>query len=116
MSKTYVLDTHVLIWYFIGSDQLKSRQKEEIEKVRNHSGQLLIPTIVLAEALDVAEKGRVEFNFSAMYDLIQKHGSFEITGFSQTPATAQGSEPPLSPAMSGPLGPRYLSFFAFLFF
>jgi len=84
MSKTYVLDTHVLIWYFIGSDQLKSRQKEEIEKVRNHSGQLLIPTIVLAEALDVAEKGRVEFNFSAMYDLIQKHGSFEITGFSQT--------------------------------
>lgn len=83
MTETYVLDTHVLIWYFVGSDQLRSRQKEKIEQVRSHGGQLLIPTIVLAEALDVAEKGRVEFDFSSMYDLIKKHESFEIIGFSQ---------------------------------
>jgi len=83
MPQTYVLDTHVLIWYFVGSDQLRSRQKEKIEEVRNHGGRLLIPTIVLAEALDVAEKDRVEFDFSSMYELIQKHESFEIIGFSQ---------------------------------
>jgi len=83
MIENYVLDTHVLIWYFVGSDRLRSRQKEKIEQVRNRGGHLLIPTIVLAEALDVAEKSRVEFDFSSMYDLIQKHESFEIIGFSQ---------------------------------
>lgn len=42
---------------------------------------MLIPTIVLAEALDVAEKGRVEFDFAEMYRLILEEPEFEIVGF-----------------------------------
>jgi predicted nucleic acid-binding protein len=42
---------------------------------------LLIPTIVLAEALDVAEKGKVTFDFAAMYRLIQEEAEFEIVDF-----------------------------------
>jgi predicted nucleic acid-binding protein len=59
----YVLDTHVLIWYFIGSQRLRPELKERIDKVRLKGGRLLIPTIVLAEALDISEKGRVELYF-----------------------------------------------------
>ena len=59
----YVLDTHVLIWYFIGSNRLHKELKKRIDKTRNQGGRLLVPTIVLAEALDIAEKGRVEFDF-----------------------------------------------------
>jgi len=53
----YVLDTHILIWYFIGSKRLKPRAREVIDRCLNEGGQLLVPTIVLAEALDIAEKG-----------------------------------------------------------
>lgn len=60
----YVLDTHILIWYFIGSARLHKSFKEKIDGVRNQEGKLLIPTIVLAEALNIAEKGKVKFNFS----------------------------------------------------
>ena len=77
----YVLDTHVLIWYFIGSKRLKSEIKERIEEVRNKGGRLLVPTIVLAEALAIAEKGKVEFDFQEMYQLIKKRTGFEIISF-----------------------------------
>jgi len=57
----YVLDTHVLIWYFIGSIRLKRAVKEKIEEIRNTGGRLLVPTIVLAEALTIAERKKVAF-------------------------------------------------------
>lgn len=82
MPEIYVLDTHVLIWYFIGSKRLELRLKEKIDEVRNEGGRLLIPTIVLSEALDIAEKGRVEFDFAGMYGQIQREKEFEIIGFS----------------------------------
>lgn len=77
----YVLDTHVLIWYFIGSNRLHNKLRERINAIRNEGGRLLVPTIVLAEALDIAEKGRVEFDFTEMYRLIKEEPEFEIVGF-----------------------------------
>lgn len=77
----YVLDTHVLIWYFMGSKRLKKKLKEKIEEVRNTGGRLLVPTIVLAEALVIAEKGKVEFDFQGMYQLIENEPEFEIISF-----------------------------------
>jgi PIN domain nuclease of toxin-antitoxin system len=78
----YVLDTHVLIWYFIGSGRLHKELRKRIDKTRKEEGLLLVPTIVLAEALDIAEKGRVEFDFQEMYRLIKEEQEFEIVGFS----------------------------------
>jgi len=78
----YVLDTHVLIWYFIGSGRLHKELRKRIDKTRKEGGLLLVPTIVLAEALDIAEKGRVEFDFQEMYRLIKEEQEFEIVGFS----------------------------------
>ena len=77
----YVLDTHVLIWYFIGSKRLKRKLKEKIEEVRNAGGRLLVSTIVLAEALAIAEKGKVDFDFRDMYQLIKNEPEFEIISF-----------------------------------
>lgn len=39
---------------------------------------MLVPTIVLAEALYIAEKGRVAFDFQKMYGLIREESEFEI--------------------------------------
>jgi PIN domain nuclease of toxin-antitoxin system len=82
MNTLYVVDTHVLIWYFIGSKRLQKKLKEKIDVVRNLGGRLLVPTIVLAEALDIGEKGRVDFDFGAMYQKIVDEPEFEIVGFS----------------------------------
>ncbi|OGW06656.1 MAG: hypothetical protein A2889_04000 [Nitrospinae bacterium RIFCSPLOWO2_01_FULL_39_10] len=77
----YVIDTHVLIWYFIGSKHLSNELRQRIDATRNTGGSLLVPTIVLAESLDISEKGRVEFDFAEMYSLIQEEPEFEIVGF-----------------------------------
>jgi len=76
----YVLNTHVLIWYFIGSKRLRSALKDKIDETRNRNGRLLVPTIVLVEALDVAEKRKVQFDFSQMYLLVRQEPDFEIVG------------------------------------
>jgi len=80
-TKNYVLDTHILVWYFTGSPRLKSGIKNQIDKIRQQGGNLLVPTIVLSEALDISEKGRVQFDFGKMYTLIQEEPEFEIVGF-----------------------------------
>ena len=72
MTDLYVVDTHVLIWYFIGSKRLNLVLKEKIDEIRDRNGRLLVPTIVLAEALDIAEKGKVTFDFSTMHQLVRK--------------------------------------------
>jgi PIN domain nuclease of toxin-antitoxin system len=82
MTDLCVVDTHVLVWYFTGSTRLKPVLREKIDQIRNHNGRLLIPTIVLAEALDIFEKGRVEFDFAEMYRLIREEPEFEIISFS----------------------------------
>lgn len=79
--EVYLLDTHVLLWYFIGSHRLKMELKEKIDEVRSKGTRLLVPTIVLAEALSIAEKGRVKFDFQKMYQLIKEEPEFEIISF-----------------------------------
>jgi hypothetical protein len=46
---------------------LKPALRQKIDETYHQDGRLLIPTIALAEALDIAEKGRVDFDFSEMY-------------------------------------------------
>ena len=83
MNNTYLLDTHTLIWYFTGSARLKKKAREVIDDCRNRRGKLLIPTIVLSEALDIAEKGKAEFDFAKMYKLIQTEAEFEMKGIEE---------------------------------
>lgn len=76
-----LLDTHTLIWYFIGSKRLKHRARKIIDKCIGGGWKLLVPTIVLSEALDIAEKGKVEFDFEELYRLVRDEPAFEIVGF-----------------------------------
>ena len=82
MADLCVVDTHVLIWYFTGSTRLKPALREKIDEIRNRNGRLLVPTIVLAEAFDISEKGRVEFDFTEMYRVIREEPEFEIISLS----------------------------------
>jgi len=82
MADLYVVDTHVLIWYCTGNKRLKPALREKIDDIRNRNGRLLVPTIVLAEALAIAEKGKVEFDFAEMQRIIREEPEFEVISFS----------------------------------
>lgn len=77
----WVLDTHMLIWYFTGNRRLPDEMRELIDQTRKLGGRLLVPTIVLAEALSVAAKGRVAFDFRSLYQLVRDEPEFEIVDF-----------------------------------
>lgn len=77
----YVLDTHVLVWYFTGNARLSSEARDLIDDIRQQGGRLLDPTIVLAEALNIAAKGRVIFDFQRLYKLVRDEPEFEIVEF-----------------------------------
>ena len=77
----YVIDTHILIWYFTGNKRLSDCLKTTIDQVRQQGGRLLVPTIALAEALNVAAKGRVEFDFGHLYQQVKAEPEFEVVEF-----------------------------------
>lgn len=77
----YVLDTHILIWYLTGSKHLPDELRSTIDHARLQGGRLLIPTIVLAEALHLAAKNRIKFDFAELYQLVQTEPEFEIVDF-----------------------------------
>ncbi len=79
----YVIDTHALIWYFTGNKRLSRKIVNAIDEARNRGEILLVPTIVLAEALYIAEKGKVKFDFEKMYNIIKNEPDFVITGFDE---------------------------------
>jgi PIN domain nuclease of toxin-antitoxin system len=59
----YVVDTHALIWYLSGDSRLGEKAHEVLA---DPSSQLLIPTLVLAEAKHLSERKRVSITFDAI--------------------------------------------------
>jgi PIN domain nuclease of toxin-antitoxin system len=57
----YVLDTNTLVWRVSGSPRLTQRAKDTIDKAIESDDQLVVPTIVLAEAWDMDRKQRGDF-------------------------------------------------------
>lgn len=79
----YVLDTHVLIWYFTGSQRLRKNARDRIDECLSKGGSLLIPTIVLSECLEIFEKQRVNFDFPTLYKIIKDQPEFLIIDFTE---------------------------------
>ena len=57
----YVLDTNALVWRVSGSSRLTRRANDVIDRAVMSDDQLVVPTIVLAEAWDMDRKQRGDF-------------------------------------------------------
>ena len=77
----YVLDTHVLIGPFTGNRRLLEVLENRIDQVRQQGRRLLVPTMVLGEALAIAAKGRVTFDFDRLYRVMLTEPEFRIREF-----------------------------------
>ncbi|RPJ13267.1 MAG: hypothetical protein EHM30_11885, partial [Desulfobacteraceae bacterium] len=60
----YVTDTHSLVWYFTDDQRLSKKALKSFESTVK-AGQVIVPTVVLAEVLFIAKKGRIPIGFMA---------------------------------------------------
>ena len=73
----YVADTHSLVWYFTDDQHLSKKALKSFESTIKE-GQIIVPTVVLAEILFIARKGRTPIDFTATVAKIEALDNFEI--------------------------------------
>jgi len=76
-AKSYVTDTHSLVWYFSDSPRLSAGAFKAFENTVEN-GSIIVPTVVLAEIMYIAKKGRIEMTFSETVEKIEEMENFEI--------------------------------------
>ena len=57
--KTYVTDTHALLWHLVGSDRLSARVRSIFRQADVNESHIIVPTIVLVEIVYLIEKARI---------------------------------------------------------
>jgi PIN domain nuclease of toxin-antitoxin system len=77
-AKQYVTDTHSLVWYFTENSRLSRKALKVFEKTVKE-GTIIIPTVVLAEIMYIAKKGRITISFTETVKKIEDSENFEIT-------------------------------------
>jgi predicted nucleic acid-binding protein len=73
----YVTDTHSLVWYFTDDPRLSKKALKSFEGTVK-TGRIIVPTVVLAEILFIAKKGRVAVSFAETVAKIEAMDNFEI--------------------------------------
>jgi predicted nucleic acid-binding protein len=63
----FVVDTHALIWHLTGDNQLGDTARQILGQADNGDVNVVIPTIVLAEAIFISENTGASF-----HDLLEK--------------------------------------------
>ena len=76
-TKKYVTDTHSLVWYFTENPRLSKKALKVFEKTVKE-GTIIIPTVVLAEIMYIAKKGRITMSFTETVKKIEDSENFEI--------------------------------------
>jgi predicted nucleic acid-binding protein len=69
----HLTDTHSIVWYFTDDPRLSRRALEVFEKTIKE-GAIIIPTVVLAEIMYIAGKGKITLTF---VETLQKIDSYE---------------------------------------
>jgi len=65
--KSYIVDTHAMVWYLADDPRLGKKARQILE---TDSSQLILPAIVLAEARHIAERKRVPVSFRNILGMI----------------------------------------------
>lgn len=76
----YVADTHALLWHVTADPRIGSQAKAIIDKCEAGETQIIVPAIVLVEAVSALRNPRKGFNYDAglFLDLLQNNKNFLI--------------------------------------
>ena len=71
--RSYVVDTHALLWFLTASQRLSARARSLMQDAEKSRGtMLIIPAIVLAEAITLIERKRVNSTIEALLDAVNR--------------------------------------------
>ena len=74
----YLVDTHTLVWFFTKDPKLGPRAKKILLEAEKGKYQIFIPTIVLLEAIDIAQKKKISFKIEDLFGFIETRDNFQI--------------------------------------
>jgi predicted nucleic acid-binding protein len=77
-SEIFVTDTHALLWYLTEDKRLGKKALKIFEKVDKGDAEIIIPTTVLAEALFITEKHKVDIKFMDIIEEIENSSNYFI--------------------------------------
>lgn len=78
----YVVDTHGLVWFMAEDARLSPRGEALLRQAEEAAGiQVLVPTVVLAEAAYIAEKRRVEIGIGEVIERVSRSDGYAIVPF-----------------------------------
>lgn len=73
----YITDTHSLVWYFADDTRLSKKALEAFEQT-TMEGLILVPTLVLAEIMYIARKGKIPITFGETIKRIEGYENYDI--------------------------------------
>ena len=73
----YVTDTHSLVWYFTVDVRLGRKALKAFEQT-TEEGIMIVPSIVLAEIMFIAKKGRITLTFEETLEKIEEYDNYSI--------------------------------------
>ncbi len=73
----YAVDTHSLVWYFTDDPRLSKQALDAFEQTKQE-GLIIIPTVVLAEVMFIARKGRITITFTETLKKIEGCENFTV--------------------------------------
>lgn len=74
----FITDTHALAWYFTKSEKLGEGALKVFRDSILGEAFLIIPTIVLAELIDITDKRRININYEELLNSIEESANFNI--------------------------------------
>lgn len=78
----YVADTHSLIWYLYASPRLGKAAHAAFESVGRGEARLIVPAIVIAEFVYIAERGKVAVDVDVVIRKLSANPAIEISPLS----------------------------------
>lgn len=74
----YVIDTHSLLWYVTDDSRLSSQANSVIERAEAGEINIIVPAIVLIEAIDVLNKRRIIYDPTELLNWLSQNPQFII--------------------------------------
>lgn len=77
----FLVDAHALAWFIAQSPRLSQSAAEVLRKGERAEVEILVPTIVLAELLYIAERKKVPVSLAEILKRIGSGGGFRVVPF-----------------------------------
>lgn len=73
----FITDTHSLVWYFTEDPRLSKKAFKAFEGTIK-KGIVIVPTVVLAEIMYIAKRGRIALTFEETLKKIEEYENFGV--------------------------------------